>query len=266
MSNQRSDTPMSDATDKQLEQASRETVIREAKKRRLTLSGESRSSSRVQDILDALVEIIEASGLQAGDRLPSETELAQSLGVGRSTIREALMAWQRMGIVVRNKGAGTRLSADISQRSMNFPLTVKVEAAGLMRTHQVRMPLEIEATRLACQNATDKDKRIINARCEELMAIFEAGENWHAADKRFHAAIHDASGNPLFGQLILQLHEAFEETYEAPFDQPQMADSSIPLHRNLADAVINQDADQAEAILRKILSIVEDEVAIRLNE
>ena len=266
MSNQRSNSPMSDTSDKDLKQTSRETVIREAKKRRLTQTGDSRSSSRVQDILDALVEIIEASRLQSGDRLPSETELAQSLGVGRSTIREALMAWQRMGIVVRNKGAGTRLSADLSHRSMNFPLTVKVEAAGLMRTHQVRMPLEIEATRLACQHATDKDMRIINARCEELMAIFEAGENWHAADKRFHAAIHDASGNPLFGQLILQLHEAFEETYQEPFDQPQMADASIPLHRDLADAVMARNADQAETILRQILSIVEHEVAIRLNE
>ncbi len=250
------------ATEKQQQQASQEMVIKEAMKRRIPQSG----GDRGREVLNALVEIIEAAGLKAGDRLPPEKELAQSLGVGRSSIREALMAWQRMGIVVRNKGAGTRLVAKVSSQSVQLPLTVQLEAEGLARTLTVRRPLEFEATRLAIQNGTEKDMRIISARCEELMAIFEAGENWHEADARFHAAIHDASGNPLFGQLIQQLHSAFHDAYQAPFDKPQMADRSIPLHRDLADAVKTRDWEAAKRTLQEIFAILEVEVANTLDE
>lgn len=253
---------MPDANDKKRQDASREAVMKEAAKRSIS----HRAGNRGQEVLNALVEIIEATNLKVGDRLPSEKELATSLQVGRSSIREALTAWQRMGIIVRNKGAGTRLAADVNGNRSHKPVTIQVEAQGLMRTLAVRWPLELEAARLAVLNGTEKDMRIINARCEELLAIYEAGENWFEADNRFHAAIHDASGNPLFNQLIKQLHAAFHDTYEAPFDQPQMADHSIPIHRDLADAIIARDGEKTNAVMTEIFSIVEAEVIKVLHE
>ncbi|NVO58619.1 GntR family transcriptional regulator, partial [Rhodobacteraceae bacterium B1Z28] len=55
--------------------------------------------------------MIEAEGLRIGDRLPPEVAIARQLGIGRAKVREALTSWQSMGIVVRNKKAGTRLAA-----------------------------------------------------------------------------------------------------------------------------------------------------------
>ncbi|WP_328803316.1 FadR/GntR family transcriptional regulator, partial [Ruegeria haliotis] len=67
--------------------------------------------STSRDVLDALSEMIDAEGLKVGDRLPPEVEIARRLGIGRAKAREALTSWQSMGIVVRNKKAGTRLAA-----------------------------------------------------------------------------------------------------------------------------------------------------------
>ena len=78
---------------------------------------------RDSGVVDALVALIESEGLGVGDRLPPEIELAERLGVARSSIREVLKSWQSMGIVTRNKGAGTTLSAEISSRSIHLPLT-----------------------------------------------------------------------------------------------------------------------------------------------
>ncbi len=253
---------MTEASDRERQAASREMVIREAAKRRIS----DPAGTRGQEVLNALMEIIEVANLKVGDRLPSEKELASSLGVGRSSIREALTAWQRMGIIVRNKGAGTRLAADVTGNGIQKPVVIQVEAQGLMRTLAVRRPLELEVARLAIHNATEKDMRIINARCEELLALYEAGENWFDADHRFHEAIYDASGNPLFGQLIKQLHAAFHDIYQAPFDQPKMADRSIPIHRDLADAIIARNWEKTKAVLIEIFSIVEDEVTKILHE
>lgn len=215
---------------------------------------------RNRDVLGRLIELIERQGLRPGDRLPPEIDLAERLGVARSTIREVLKSWQSMGMVVRNKGAGTRLAAEISSRSIQMPVTLTLEAESLIRTHAVRRPLEVEAARLAAANATDQDRRVILARAAALLAALEAGEDWHPHDHRFHAAIHDATGNPLFGQLIHQLHVAFHDIYDRPFGKEGLGEATLPLHLPLAEAIARGDADDSALIMARILDMVEAEV------
>lgn len=216
-------------------------------------------------MLDALAELIEAAQIGVGDRLPPEIELARRLGIGRSKIREALKAWQSMGIVVRNKGAGTTLMTEVSPQSISSPLTVKLEAESLLRTHAVRRPLEIEAAKLAARNASEQQRRVIVARMAELIAVYEAGEDWRPADYRFHDAIHEASGNALFGQIIEQIQKAFYSIYEAPFGKPHLGQESIPLHRPLAEAIAAGDEDRAGEVTLAIMDLVEAEVVEELG-
>lgn len=211
-------------------------------------------------VLDALIALIEAAGLGIGDRLPPEIALAGRLGVGRSSIREVLKAWESMGIVTRNKGAGTRLAAAVAANSIHVPLTLTLEGESLLRTHSVRRPLEIEAVRQAARHAGAQDRRVILARVAELLAVHAAGEDWRAADFRFHGAIHAASGNPLFGQLIQQIQRAFHDIYEAPFGQPQLGADTIPMHRDLAEAVVAGDETAAAAVTEGIMDRVAAEI------
>lgn len=216
------------------------------------------SSSR--DVLDALSRMIESAGLDVGDRLPPEIEIAKKLGVGRAKVREALTAWQNMGIVTRNKKAGTRLAAEVFSNSIHLPVTLKLEAESLLRTQMVRRPLEVETVRLAARNMTEKRARLIQARVTELMNVYEAGEDWRQADHRFHDALHEASGNPLFGQIIAQIQQAFGEIYEAPLGKPQLGQDTIPLHIDLANAVAAGDEDTAARVMGRIMDMVDAEV------
>lgn len=218
------------------------------------------AGSTGRDVLEALSQMIEQRGLEIGDRLPPEIEIAERLGIGRAKVREALTAWQNMGIVIRNKKAGTRLAAAVFSNSIHLPVTMKLEAESLLRTHAVRRPLEVESVRFAAQNVTPQDRRAIMARAAELMTSFEAGEDWRPADYRFHAAIHTASGNPLFGQLIQQIQQAFKQVYEAPFGQPHLGQASIPLHMPLADAIVAGNMSEAVRITEEIMDMVEAEI------
>ncbi|WP_371169614.1 FadR/GntR family transcriptional regulator [Aliiroseovarius sp. 2305UL8-7] len=217
-------------------------------------------SDSKRGVLDALSLMIERAGLGIGDRLPPEVEIAKKLGVGRAKVREALTAWQNMGIVTRNKKAGTRLATEVASNSIHLPVTLKLEAESLLRTHSVRKPLEVECVRMAARNVDDHHSGAILARSAELMKIYDAGEDWRAADYRFHKALQDASGNPLFGQLIQQIQQAFGEMYEAPFGQPQLGQASIPLHPHLAHAVVAGDEAEAMRIMTQILDMVEAEI------
>jgi DNA-binding FadR family transcriptional regulator len=219
---------------------------------------EAGSSGR--DVLDALSRMVERAGLGVGDRLPPEVELAERLGIGRAKLREALIAWQNMGIVSRNKKAGTTLAAEVSTNAIQIPLTLKLEAESLLRTHAVRRPLEIEAVRLAARYGNARQGKLIMARVAALMASFEAGEDWRQADNLFHAAIHDASGNPLFNQLIHQIQQTFNDIYDAPFGEPALGRTTIPLHPGLAEAVVGHDEDRAAGIMAAIMDRVADDV------
>lgn len=220
------------------------------------LSPEEHAAEEPSDVPHALIKLIEDEGLQVGDRLPPELELVRRLGFGRSTIRETLKTWESMGVVSRNKGAGTRLIAEMSRNTLRVALTIKHEAESLIRMQQVRRPLEIEAVRLATRLATTDQRRIINARAAELMAVYEAGEDWRPADHRFHKAIHEATGNPLFEQIIDQILKCFHDIYETPFGKPHLGQDSIPLHKPLADAVIAGDEDKAAELTERIIDMV----------
>jgi DNA-binding FadR family transcriptional regulator len=219
----------------------------------------SGTGGRSLDVAAALIALIGAEGIGPGGRLPPEIELARRLNVGRSTIREALKAWQDTGIVTRNKGAGTTLMVDVT-RSVQVPLTLRLEAESLLRTQGVRRPLEIEAARLAARNATPEQRTTILALGEAVARAHAEGIDWRPADDVFHAAIHEASGNPLFGQLITQIQKAFRRVYAAPLGEPQLGARSIPMHRDLAAAIAAGDADGAVRIISEIMDIVDTEV------
>ena len=76
----------------------------------------------------------------------------------------------------------------------------------------------------------------------------------------FHAAICDATGNPMFGQLLQHMDEAFERSSESPFTVPGFGRASFPPHRDLSDAVVAGDADAAEAALNEIIDLVAAEI------
>lgn len=215
--------------------------------------------TRDVEVLEALAVMIEQAGLKAGDKLPPETELAASLAVGRSTVREALKVWENLGIVERRTSAGTVLAMDIVPNSLHVPVVLQVEAEGLLRTQQVRRALEKEVVSLAAKNATKADKARIAQTLETLFDVADKGLPWRQADANFHRAIYAASGNPLFAQLIEQMHGAFHQHYVEPFMDDHYGLASIPKHKDLADAVIAGDQVASVAAIEAILDITERE-------
>jgi DNA-binding FadR family transcriptional regulator len=79
-------------------------------------------------------------------------------------------------------------------------------------------------------------------------------------DLAFHLSIYDATHNPLFGQLLEQMREAFELFFDKPFDRPDFARRSFRFHRELFDAIAGRDAARAREKTLEILAIVEEDI------
>jgi GntR family transcriptional repressor for pyruvate dehydrogenase complex len=211
-------------------------------------------------VLDALAEMIERAGLTIGDRLPPEVSLAAHLGVGRSTIREALNRWEGLGIIKRRRGDGTYLSARVQTSKGLVPTMIRLEGEALLRLIEVRRALEGDVCRKAALHANDAQKAEIHQLCNVLLDDVAAGRAWRKADAAFHGAIYDASGNPMFGQILSRLDQALERSRESPFGRDEFGMASFPPHRLLSDGVIAGDPDLAHAGIMAILDEVEKEI------
>ena len=218
--------------------------------------------SRGAAVLEAMAEMIERAGLQVGDRLPPEVAIATALGVGRSTIREALNRWEGLGLIRRRRGDGTYLTARIGTSHGPLPMIVQLEGEAILRLLDMRRVIESGTVRRAATNATLTQRQEIARLCDSLLLVVAAGQPYRAADMAFHAAICDATGNPMFGQLLQRMDEAFERSAESPFTLPGFGLASFPPHRNLSDAIVTGDADAAETALNTIIDRVEAEIRV----
>jgi DNA-binding FadR family transcriptional regulator len=218
------------------------------------------TTTRGVAVLDALADMIDRAGLGVGDRLPPEVMLAERLGVGRSTIREALNRWEGLGLIKRRRGAGTFLAARPPSPRGLVPTMIRLEGEALLRLIEVRRALENEVVHKATLNAGKAQRREISRLCDLLLADVDGGRPWRKADWAFHGAIYDASGNPMFGQILSRLDHALERSAESPFGRDEFGMESFPPHRILADAIVAADPVAARAAINHILDIVEDEI------
>jgi GntR family transcriptional regulator, transcriptional repressor for pyruvate dehydrogenase complex len=218
------------------------------------------SRTRGVAVLDALAAMVERAGLGVGDRLPPEVALAAQLGVGRSTMREALNRWEGLGIIRRRRGDGTYLSARVQTSQGAVPTMIRLEGEALLRLLEVRRALENDAVRKAAVNASLAQRVDIARQCDALLAVVDTGQPYRTADWAFHGAIYDATGNPMFGQILTRLDEMFERSHESPFGRSAFGLASFPLHRDLSDGIVAGDADRAGAAINAIIDTVEVEI------
>src|SRR6476646_3804476 len=217
---------------------------------------------RAESVERAIASFIARSNLAPGDRLPTERQLMQALAVGRSTVREVIRKLQALGVLESRKGSGTYLLRAISADAIHMPLMIDtgVLRDRLLQTLDVRRGLEVEASALAAERARPADIAAMELRLTEMERVHLQKGTAGREDLAFHLAIYDATHNPLFRQLLGQMREAFETFWEKPFDRPDFAKRSFPLHRELFDAIRAGDREAARDKTLAILAIVGEDI------
>lgn len=154
--------------------------------------------SLVQLAIRQLREQVTAGRWAVGERVPAEAELGQSLGVGRSTLREAVRALVQEGLLEVRHGTGTFVVSDGGDA-----LRTMFRRAAVLEVYEVRAGIEYQAARLAAQRADEADLERIEAALQVRMTVAEQGneEAFVEADLAFHSAVVDAAHNDLLAQL-----------------------------------------------------------------
>lgn len=218
-------------------------------------------------VAEHLLERIRSGELQPGDRLPSVVELAESYGVGRSTIREAVSALKATGWLDVRHGGGTFIRKELPNESKSAADLLFRNAGSLIELLQVRRALEVGAASLAAQNRVDEHLHRLRQLLESMETSLAHGDTTggEMADVAFHRAIVEASGNPLFLQLIDSLYDRFEATIKQTrelwfYRENATAGRLLQEHRSIFDAIEKQDgrraSEQVGVHLDKVIDVL----------
>ena len=127
-----------------------------------------------------------------------------------------------------------------------------------MHTLEIRRGLEAEAAALCAMRAGPSELAFIREKLEAMEEGFHRRDGMSSEeDWDFHQAIYQASGNPLFAQIIAAMHEMFHRFWEHPLGVRDFGHASFPFHRTIYERVAAHDAEGARAEALKLIATVE---------
>jgi DNA-binding FadR family transcriptional regulator len=213
--------------------------------------------SRSQHVRDQLEAAIERGDYVAGDRLPSERELMELLGVSRVSVREAIRSLQAVGLVEVHQGRGSFVSASRSDRyATSFSHWLSVHRDEVLELLKVRGALdELAAEAAAQRRAPGSGERLadLNAAFRRAAAAGPPADldELVRRDVAFHDGIAEASGSPLLGGLLRDLHEHINESRRISLGPPGRAEASARQHDAIVAAIDAGDPAAARAAVAR---------------
>lgn len=208
---------------------------------------------------DALLERIRAGEWTLGQKLPGETTLAPQLGVGRSTVREAIRQLAGRGVLQSRQGAGVFVMALDAPEDWDAVL----RRADIVSVIEARIAIESEAAALAAQRRTPQELRALR-RALDARRVLDNGLEAHVdADTAFHRAIVAAAHNDILAELfdgfVPRLRQAMVEMLRLRPVADEAADHDA--HRALLDAIADHEAATAARLSRDHLTSMKDRLS-----
>jgi len=214
-------------------------------------------------VFEQLKDLIFRGHLKPGERLMTERELAQNLGVSRPTVREAINKLVAMHLLEHRQGQGTFVNPPNASADKN-PLAAVINGqdASLMDLLEVRLGLECNAVALAARRATEEDVREIEKSVREMAVAVGEGNLGSDADITFHMAIAYATKNIVQIHIMKSLYDllfyGIQENLQHLYTEPINLDKVLQQHTAILNAIRQRDPDQAYAAMKRHITFVQD--------
>lgn len=214
-------------------------------------------TSAVEYVLQDLKDAIASGDITVGERLPSESALASRYSVSRTVVREVLRSLESTGLTVTRSGKGTFVVA-----AQHAHLVFEGYAA----THlmEARPGIEVPAAALAALRRTEAQLRALTE-LGERMAAETDNAIWTRLDASFHLTIAEASGNPVFVDVLSSIAAALRGQSALLNVAHHRRSASLVEHRAILAAIARGSAVEAEDAMRFHLGEVHDALAVAMT-
>jgi GntR family transcriptional repressor for pyruvate dehydrogenase complex len=205
----------------------------------------------------AIQEMIRSGQLKAGEKLPTERELAEALGLSRPTVREAVQSLAAMNILDVRHGTGIFVSSlDLSALLAPLWFALELTEPAFDQLFEIRLMLEPFAAQLAAARASDDDLKAIQAAMEPLSEVGLDLEFRVVADIELHRRIIEASHNEILIGVVSSLGVLARKSRELTVELPDREQHAVDEHKALVAAIVRRDPEGARQAMHRHLSNV----------
>jgi len=215
-------------------------------------------------VAEQIVKQLRSGELQAGTQLPPQRELAQILGVGRSSVREVINALVVMGFLKAVQGRGTFVREDVPGDDLSVvSLNAALKASSLLSLLEARELLECKSAELAAERAEAAHIHSMTAAVDQMQTPDSDYKAFLKADTEFHTGLAEATGNMVICELTKLLMDKtvhHHDRLKARRFSPNYRQASISSAAQVVRHVENGNGQAAADAMRQHLKVIETEL------
>lgn len=218
------------------------------------------SESVVQQVINALTDAMINRELRPGDKIPTEAEMAENMGVGRNSIREAIKILVYLGVLEIRRAEGTFVCEGFSE-SMIDPMIYGIildKEDSYENLMELREMIEVGVLQLAMAKVQEEERKSLKEKLGHMKTAIEAGsekvENAFWADNEFHDAICNIGKNPLvnkINQVVRVLTYSMRFTTVETMIKTGRGQELYEAHQKIYEMIENKVTDNLNMAVRK---------------
>lgn len=226
--------------------------------------------SSSEETAESILSMIQAHNWQEGHKLPAQRALAESLGVSRPTVREALVILETMGKVDVQPGKGVFLKTR-AQEGMSLSVARRPDRSFIAgketQIYQFRHAIEPAIAALVALNATQAQIDDMAAMVDEMRQAKVRGDVLHFAqmDFAFHSQMIEAANNPFFVDAMRPFFDLFSESQRLPFSNQEGLRDTMDEHESLLEHLRLRDPHGARRAMEEHVIATAARAGVRIS-
>ena len=211
-------------------------------------------------VIEQIKNKIKCGEIKKGDKLPSEREMAESIGVSRASVREAIRALEVVGLVESRQGAGNYIKTNFDN-SLFEPLSVMfmLQESSVEEMYDLRETLELQCAKLCAKNIEENEIALLTA-IVDRMYIAGSEEESLELDIKFHYLIAKTSRNVLLINVLEVISQLMDEFIRKSrmqiLHEGNTKESLLEIHENLLRALKCRDESKVYNAMKEHFNLI----------
>ncbi|MEQ7129435.1 FadR/GntR family transcriptional regulator [Actinopolymorpha sp. B11F2] len=218
----------------------------------------------LDDVSEAILDLIRSQGLAAGDRLPSARDLAARFSVATPTLREALRRLEATGVLDIRHGSGVYVR-DLSRLILANPHRHGLEHDTILDLLEARELIEPPLAEMAADRCTPSQLADLGEILTRAGAALTDDAELAASNMAFHRAIGQYAGNPILAQMLDSIVDIYAPEQQQILRLHGDRRSDHAEHLEILGAISAGEPARAGALMRTHLACVRQVVGVALR-
>jgi GntR family transcriptional regulator, transcriptional repressor for pyruvate dehydrogenase complex len=225
--------------------------------------GTFQRSNLSEQIAERIISMIKEQQLKPGDLLPPERELAETMGVSRPSLREALRALSIMNIIENRQGSGTYVASLEPERLIeHLDVVFSLDDSTFQELFEARRIIEVGIAGLAADMCKPEDEAELNSIHLKSVESVNDSKIFMDSDLELHHKILQITRNPILSLFMRSVTKLSIMSRKRTNEYPDVRQQTVLDHSKIIQAIVSHNSEEAKNAMKEHL----DHVEKKLNE